>query len=448
MRALILCLSLAAAVFCPALPAPAAEQSAEARALASELARRGAILAEAVQNAYVPPPAGLMPHPEEIPLAGAWEDPDWDSPLMLNIYKNPYSYSNNLDNFLPCLEEALRGNPKAMLALSMYYFLWGYVIEDNYPDFPPQVHSVHFWRAWAERMTNPGWVRLRLGDLHGRWPASSLEYYRQAAELGNAEAMYNYYKVTGKRRDYLFRSAALGYAKAAFLLGEELEKQGGADNIELARRYTWLAAMNADEWGLLHSSFSFYNGDFKAESSCEQGYLYAVLSVRLQYGSAASTHQPDNICMLAPDVLGRLEATADRWQADHDQRRLPHIVRSRYRRAPALEALQTELADFMDARGIARNIPGGDFDRSQAAGTRKPGEQDFSWHFGFFSENTGPTSLGEAGGEQYRARGSRNIPWIYAFVILSMVSGAGFIMYGQRLKKQRQARTKGQNEDK
>ena len=435
----VLCLLL----LCCALPLQAAQPRAaqdDAARFAAETARREATLLNAVKNAYTPPQAGLMPHPDDIPMSGSWEDPDWDTPLMHSIYKNPYSYGNNLDNYLPCLKEAALGNPKAMLALSMYYYLWGYVLEEQYPDFPPEVHSVYFWRDWAARVTNTGWVALRLGDLHGRWPVSALEYYRQAAELGNAEAMYNYYKITGKRDDYLYRSAALGYGKAAFLLSEELEKKGGEENIALARSYIWLSAMNADEWGLLHSSFSFYNGDFaspggSAASACEQGYLYAVLSMRYQYGNSFSTQSPDNICMLSGDVVSRLEAAADRWQADYDQRRLPYVLRERYRSTPVIEAMQAELAPLAGRLEFSRGSAGGGFSADHSQRGEAWRGLGLAWHLGFFNEDNGQEGAGllsAVGGQRTREQGGDEILWLYVFVILSMVFGAGLMFYTQR----------------
>lgn len=426
---------------------PAGALSADAARMAAEDARREAALLNTIKNAYAPPQAGIMPHPDDIPMSGAWEDPDWDSPLMQSIYKNPYSYGNNLDNYLSCLKEAVGGNPKAMLALSMYCYLWGYVLEEQYPDFPAEVHNADFWREWAARVTNPGWVALRLGDLHGRWPVSSLDYYRQAADLGNAEGMYNYYKITGKRLDYLYRSAALGYAKAAFLLSEELEKQGGEENVALARSYTWLAAMNADEWGLLHSSFSFYNGDFAspggtATSSCEQGYLYAVLNMRYQYGSSFSTQNPDNICMLSGDVISRLEAAADRWQADYDQRRLPHVLRARYKSAPVIEAMQTELDAVVRKLEVTRT-------RAVSAG-QSPNHNSgkgfaLPWHLGFFSANDASSTVMSAlsiyGGQHFSDQGGYT-PWIYAFVVLSMVFGAVLMFYAARQKNKKKQKVK------
>lgn len=416
--------------------------------LAAEEARREALLVQAVRNAYVPPQAGVIPHPNEIPMNGAWEDADWDTPLMQSIYRNPYSYGNNLDNYLPCLREALGGNPKAMLALSMYYYLWGDILEESYSDFPPQTHSADYWRAWAERLTNPGWVCLRLGDLHGRWPVSSLEYYRQGAELGNAEAMYNYYKISGKRRDYLYRSAAQGFARAAFLVSDELEKQGGQENLAMSKRYIWLAAVNADDWGLLHSSFSFYNGDFKGSfNNCEQGYLYSVLNIRYQHGTSFSTQRPDNICMLPPETINRLESTADRWQADYDQRRLPHVLRGRFKRGPQIQAMQDELAGLLAKLGVAHSWPGESIahagsaqsgrDRSGAAG------MTVGWHLGFYSEEEELLSYDEAQGnllyasQQFRAHNTRYIPWVYAFVSFTMLAGVGLIFYGQRIKQQK-----------
>lgn len=451
MRALFCVILLCAALCRPLAAAQPAPQSEEA-GLAAENARRAAALTAAVKKAYTPPPPGVMPRPDDIPSSGAWEDPDWDTPLMHSIYKNPYSYANNLESYLDCLGEALSGNPKAMLAVSMYYYLWGYVLEEEYPDFPPQAHSAYFWRDWAARVTSPDWALLRLGDLHGRWPASALEYYRQAAELGNAEAMYNYYKITGDRQDYLYRSAALGYARAAFLLGEELEKQGGAENLALARRYTWLAAINADEWGLLHSSFSFYNGEFGGQSggqsgNCEQGYLYSLLNMRYQYGSLFSSQRPDNICMLSPDAISRLEAGADRWQADYDQRRLPHILRARYKSAPVIEELQAELAPLAARLGLDPRPSGEGYAQyARARQRRTAGLMRWDWHLGFFSDAQASLAHSAAlygfsahSGAESGASRSRHIPWTYAFVIASMLMGAVFItcaQYQKRKKKQ------------
>lgn len=453
MRALFCIAVLFAALSCPfaLFAAQQAGQAAPSR-MDAENSRREAILAAAVKKAYTPPQPGFMPHPDDIPMSWAWEDPDWDTPLMQSIYKNPYSYSNNLDNYLPCLGEALGGNPKAMLAISMYCYLWGYVLEEQYPDFPPQTHSFNFWREWAERVTNPAWVRLRLGDLHGRWPVSSLDYYRQAAEMGNAEAMFNYYKITGKRRDYLYRSAALGCAEAAFLLGEELEKQGGEENLELAKRYTWLAALNADEWGLLHSSFAFYNGEFGGGDggNCEQGYLYALLSMRFQHGNAFSSHHPDNICMLPLDAISRLEAAADRWQADYDQRRLPYILRVRYRSVPMIEELQTELAPLIARLGLSRRQAGEP--ALQPVRPRPPGMLSglaLPWHLGFFSDAQESAAQNGAAagtypyhGRELNADGTRYIPWIYAFVLLCVLTGGGFITYSQYQKRRKKQQKK------
>lgn len=461
MKRSLLCIGIILVMFCaPAdLPAAQAEPTLDEARLSAERFRRENILVSAAQGAYTPPAPGVMPKPDEIPLSGAWEDPDWDTPLIQSIYKNPYSYGNSLENYLPCLGEALGGNPKAMLAVSMFYYLWGYVLEEQYPDFPPQVHSVDFWRDWATRLTNPGWVRLHLGDLHGRWPASSLEYYRQAAELGNAEAMYNYYKATGKRLDYLYRSAALGYARAAFLLGEELEKRGGAENLALARRYTWLAAINADEWGLLHSSFSFYSGEFNGSggnqtANCEQGYLYAILNMRYQYGNSFSTQRPDNICMLSPDAIGRLEAAADRWQADYDQRRLPYILRARYRSAPLIDELQAELAPLISRLGLRR--PSGD-ELAQAGRGKSRGLIRYlpvAWHLGFFSDaeesrahSAALTGFSDYADTHASLLHSRYIPWIYAFVIFSMFSGAALIAYSQYQKRKKKQRKKQKDEN-
>lgn len=440
MRASILLLLLCSFLPCPLLQAAQASAANADKRLAAENSRREEIMAAAVLKAYSPPLAGVMPHPDEIPLSGAWEDPDWDTPLMLSIYKNPYSYANNFDNYKECLEEALDGNPKAMLALSMYCYLWGYVLEEKYPDYPPEVHRAEFWRHWAERLTTPGWVCLHLGDLHGRWPVTSLEYYRQAAELGNAEGMYNYYAITGDRKDYLYRSAALGNAKAALLVGEELEKLGGESNIALARRYIWLAALNGDAWGLLHSSSAFYKGQFAQQGDgCEQGYLYAVLSRRYQHGSSFSDQTPDNICMLEPDATSRLEAAADRWQADYEQRRQPHVLRARYMRTPEIEAMQGEMSGLMLKLGVKRRTPGDSFASGRAAKVRKPLlGVSLPWHLGFYSEGgryaanmVEMDELAAHGVKQRRLGEDEYAHWLYAFVILSMLLG-GAVMLGLR----------------
>lgn len=425
-----------------------------AQKLANELARRENILFEAVRKAYTPPAAGVMVHPDEIPMGNSWEDPDWDSPLVQSIYKNPYSYGNNLDNYRPCLEEALGGNPKAMLALSMYCYLWSHALEEEYPDFPPDLHSPDFWRDWAERITGPAWVSLRLGDLHGRWPDNALEYYRQAAELGNAEAMYNYYKISGKRPDYLWRSAALGHAKAAFLLSEELVKQGGGANADLSKRYIWLAALNTDEWGLLNSSFAFYNGEFPGlPASCERGYLYALLAGRYQHGNIFFGNKPDNICLLQPEVISRLEAMADRWQADYDQQRLLDILRVRYKSAPHVEALQNQLSPVMEQLGVKRFAPGEFFNKPAVARSYSLGGRKLDWHLGFYIAGAvDPASY--SGVEQGDAYSSKEYQddndyimfLVYTAVICIMLFGAALIMYGKYAQRRKALKLKGRSE--
>ncbi|MCL1890051.1 MAG: hypothetical protein FWF99_06080 [Desulfovibrionaceae bacterium] len=370
---------------------PAAPQSLRQ---AEETAKRENALIQSIKNIYMPPKPGFIPPDNEIPLTQSWEDPDWDTPLVQSIYKNPYSYGNNLDNYLPCLLEALQGNPKAMLALSMFYYLWGYVIMDMYPDFPHQMHGSEYWQDWAEKLTNPGWVRLGLGHLHRRWPASAEDYYRQSAELGNAEGMFHYYQLHGERKHYLYLSASLGYARAAFTLGEELELQGGIENMLLARRFTWLSALNGDEWGLLRASIAFYNNEFGYEfNNCEMGYLYALLSQRYKQSYGYPEPPTDKVCLFNRTQTNILESRADLWQVWQEQRRLPQILRGRNQRLRLLEELQEDLAplaqilqerlaeeDQAEKDGLPEN-PSSNRWGTWVSRIRLP------WHLGFYHEN-------------------------------------------------------------
>jgi len=282
-----------------------------------------------------------------------------------------------------------------MLALSMFYYLWGYVIMDMYPDFPPQIHSSEYWHDWAEKLTNPGWVRLGLGHLHRRWPSSAEDYYRQAAELGNAEGMFHYYQLHGERKSYLYLSASLGYARAAFTLGEELELQGGIENMLLARRFTWLSALNGDEWGLLRASIAFYNNEFGHEfNNCEMGYLYALLSQRYKQSHGYPEPPTDKVCLFNRAQTNILESRADLWQVWQEQRRLPQILRGRNQRLRLLEELQEHLAPLTQI--LQERLS--EEDRDEKNGL--PEDPSYSnwgtwvarlrlpWHLGFYHENT------------------------------------------------------------
>lgn len=383
---LFLCLA-----FWPAsAPAQAAQPPTPAQR-AEELSRRESALIQAAREAYLPPSPGLIPSDNELPVSQAWEDPDWDTPLMRDIYGNPYSYGSNLELYLPCLREAADGNPKAMLALSMFIYLWGYVLEELYPSFPPQVHDNAYWRAWAEKLTNPGWVELNLGNLCRRWPSSAQEHYLRAAELGNAEAMFHYYRLSGERKYYLYRSAALGFPRAAFLLGEELELMGGEENMELARRFTWLSALNGDAWGLLRSSIAFYNGEFPSGGfNCEQGYLYSLLSQRYNHNQARLEAPLDNACVFSRDKLSELAEEADSRQLWLEQRRDPHLRRERLRRIPLAAELRRELSPLTR---LLQNQEGSAVSPGKAEGSGSPSfweaaldGLDMPWHLGFYQE--------------------------------------------------------------
>ncbi|MDR2502783.1 MAG: hypothetical protein LBD82_00105 [Deltaproteobacteria bacterium] len=374
---------------------------------AEERSKREAVLIKAVKSAYMPPPPGVIPPYEQIPLPQAWEDPEWDTPLVRDIYKNPYSYGNNLDNYLPCLYESMQGNPKAMLALSMLYYLWEYILADMYPDFPPTMHNGEYWRNWAEKIAGPAWVRLQLGHLHRRWPAQSLEYYRQAAELGNAEAMFQYYSLSGENKHYLYRSAAMGYARAAFTLGEELELLGGTENINLARRFTWISALNGDEWGLLRSSIAFYNNEFGNEfNNCEMGHLYSQLAQHYKQSSIRQDPPMDNACLLSPVKADVLEAQVKQWQAWQEDRHMPEVSLHRRLRAPMLAELRAELstlerplrermaADTSDRNSLKRDPAGA----SLSAGLNLP------WHLGFYSDGASGDTPSNIHSNQPQAR--------------------------------------------
>ncbi len=447
-----LCLALLCCLHPAELFAAAHSHAEQEKRLAAELARRDAILTQAVKNAYTPPRAGVIPQDQEMPFSSGWEDPDWDTPLVQSFYKNPYSYGNNLEQYLPCLQEALQGNPKAMLALSMLYYLWGYVITDMYPDFPEQMHNSEYWRKRAAQLTDPGWVNLRLGDLHRRWPTASSEFYRQAAELGNAEAMFNYYLIDSKQLHYLYLSAALGYPRAAFVLGENLEKHGDAEEQDLARRFTWLAALNGDEWGLLRSSIAFYNGEFgPGFNNCEQGYLYALLALRYNQGHPRMEQYPENSCMLNQTQIARLELEADNWQAALDERRLPMVLRGRFRREPIVQAMHRELAPLMEALRLTSADISANMGQNGANPDRRNTEKQTAqarlpWHLGFFTEQANDSYLNydDMRGNlplyahaHYREHNRRYLPAVYAFVAASILLSLGTIYYRHWRKKRR-----------
>lgn len=165
--------------------------------------------------------------------------------------------------------------------------------------------------------------RLRYGYGMTGDDALAAEWYRRAAERGDARAMHNFGLMLADGRGvaadpvagraWLFRAMGRGVAESAFALGEMARTgQDAAPDPERARAYHGFAAERGHSRAM-HALANMHAAGLGGPKSLEEAFFWYYLAAAKGHGLAARAR--DVAAVRLPDrVRRRAEARAEDWR--------------------------------------------------------------------------------------------------------------------------------------
>ena len=156
------------------------------------------------------------------------EEPEWMAPPGFHdLFKGYGSVRlSPLSWYKPCLDEALKGNPRGMVCMATVagnsYRAEQQAMFSSKPDIPAAAYTEKYWMAWADKYMPPGWAETRQGQIFGGDKGGGDIY---AMEKGYAEANYLAYHYFRSTED-LRKATVLGWPDALGQMALNLEEGG------------------------------------------------------------------------------------------------------------------------------------------------------------------------------------------------------------------------------
>jgi hypothetical protein len=290
----------------------------------------------------------LVPDPR--PSATDIEDPEWRGFVGRG--------------FLSYLRGALDGNALSMAELAIFTRYYGDISEKKYPIFPAAMHHQAYWHKWITRFTSEAWAFLQQGHIQKVDTSQSAGeyYYEDAADAGNAEAMFLSSKIIAadseRRKKWYFQSVEQGNQNALSdlawaYLGENvsLGRTRVAKDIAKSWEYRKKAASVGHCLSLAYLGQRYVQGDGGFPVDETTAYIYYSIAVHFMKSADEITsvnHYGTGLNKLperlSPEQLALAKKTAAAWIATYEASYAKALEEARKRRTVVLEELRQELA--------------------------------------------------------------------------------------------------------